>query len=130
MFLFNHNRLLRDINAFLGTFGIAQFAADTLVCHKITGFLCLYAAERKAGPVYRKSGKVEPFTGSLINFEHGKGAAGACIGINLFHVCIFAEQVRQFIRPDLFCFALYGYGHAGKSIFPFHCGKGDIFIGF
>ena len=65
----DHNRLLRDINALLRAFGIAQLAADALIRHKITGFLFLGAAKGKSGPFYRQFGKVEPLYGSLVGFE-------------------------------------------------------------
>lgn len=75
MLLFNHDRLLCNVDALLGTFGIAQFTANTLVRHEVAGFLYLHAAKGKVVPFNRKFGEVEPFTGSLIDFENCERAA-------------------------------------------------------
>ena len=105
MFLLYDYRLCRNINALLRALGIAQFAADALVCHKVAAFLCLRPAEGEAGALNRLLGKVKPFSRPLVNLENREGAAGALIGINLLHIGIFAEQARQLLRPALFCLA-------------------------
>ena len=101
VFLLYDYGLCRNINALLRTFGITQLAANTFVRHKIAGFFCLCAAEEEAGPFNRKFGEVKPFSGSFVNFEYCKRAAGTHIGINLLHIGIFTEQVGQHVRPDL-----------------------------
>ena len=65
-----------------------------------------------------------------IDLKHGEGAAGARGSVNLLHIGIFAEQVRQSVRSDLFHFSLYRNCHAGKGLFSLHSREGDLFLGF
>ena len=130
VFLLYDYGFCRNVNALLRAFGIAQLATDTFIRYKVTCFLCLRPAKRKAGAFDWLLGKVKPFARPLVNFEYGEGAAGAHIGINLLHIGIFAEQVGKFLRPDFFRLALHRYRHAGQGIFTLHSGKGDVLIAF
>lgn len=66
IFLLNDRRFRRNIDALLRTFGIAELAADTGICDKITS--CTFcAAKSKAGTLNRLFGQVKPFSAAFID---------------------------------------------------------------
>ena len=67
IFLLNDRRFRRNIDTLLRTFGIAELAADTGVCDKITLLHFLCAAKSKAGTLNRLFGQVKPFSAAFID---------------------------------------------------------------
>ena len=124
------DRLLGNVDAFLGTFGVTEFAANAFVCYIISPCSGLDCAEGEGSPLDGGLGKVEPFSGPLIDLEHRKGAAGRKVRVNLLHIGILLKQTGQFVRADFFCLSLNGNCHAGKGVLPLHGGEGNMFVGF
>ena len=76
IFLLNDRRFRRNIDALLRTFGIAELAADTGVCDKITLLHFLCAAKSKAGTLNRLFGQVKPFSAAFIDDKDSQCASG------------------------------------------------------
>lgn len=92
IFLLNDRRFRRNIDTLLRTFGIAELAADTGVCDKITLLHFLCAAKSKAGTLNRLFGQVKPFSAAFIDDKDSQCASGCRIRVDLVHIGILFKQ--------------------------------------
>ena len=89
------DRLLGNVDAFLGAFGVTEFAANAFVCYIISPCSGLDCAEGEGSPLDGGLGKVEPFSGPFIDLEYRKCAAGRKVRVNLLHIGILLKQTGQ-----------------------------------
>ena len=68
------DRLLGNVDAFLGAFGVTEFAANAFVCYIISPCSGLDCAEGEGSPLDGGLGKVEPFSGPFIDLEYRRAS--------------------------------------------------------
>lgn len=129
MLLVNDDRFHRNVDTFLRALGVAELTADTFLGYIITIFRGISAPEGKTVSLDRLLREIEPLACSFINLEDRERTSERNIGINLFHVRILSEQIRQKVGSDFFDPSLHRYCHAEESAFALHCGEGDMLIG-
>lgn len=99
--LLNNHRFSRNVDTLLRAFGIAELAADTGVCDKITFLHFPCAAKGKAGTLNGLLGKVKPLSTAFIDDKDGQCASGCRVWVDLVHVGVLFKQPGQQITAKL-----------------------------
>ena len=116
VFLLYHKVVFSLYDAVLRTHRHARAASYTCFCYEVTMVFLFHIAKSKARSFNRLFRQVKIFACTFIDLEHRKRMHGFFGRIDLMHIRILFEQLRNPVKSQLLHFAPYGDGHACERI--------------